>query len=222
MKKLLLTGSLILASLALASAQGTIKFNNTTASFAVSTNGTGTGLGQNGTTTGATDKGAGDYFYELLYDTSTPTSSNPLTGGWTSTGLMASNSTSAIFVAGSVAGPGGAAGTPVSQVAPGGAAYFEVVGWSASLNGLTLAQMLAENNTGAWTATGYFGFAASLGAITLGGNGTPAAPATALFGGPEGIQTGIDLNGVSPTPEPATIALAGLGGMALLALRRKK
>jgi hypothetical protein len=93
MKKLLLTGSLVLASLALATAQGTIKFNNTSAAFLVSTNGTGTNPGQNGTTTGLTDKVSADYYYALLYDTTTPSSGNPLTGGWASTGLTGTNGT---------------------------------------------------------------------------------------------------------------------------------
>jgi hypothetical protein len=223
MKKLLLTGSLIMASLALVSAQGTIKFNNTTATFYVSTNGTGTGSGENGTTTGVTDKtAAGDYYYALLYDTSTPSSANPSTGGWLATGLIGTNNTT--LFAGGITGPGGANGTAVSQVAPGATAYFEVVGWSASLNGLSLTQMLAEYASGDWTATGYFGVSApTTGALTLGGLGTPATLPPALFGGADGIQNGFDLNGVSPVvPEPGSIALAGLGGLALLGLRRKK
>jgi len=226
MKKILLTGCLIVASLALANAQGTIKFNNSSAAFLVSTNGNA-GVGGNGTTTGGTDKGPADYYYALLYDATTPTSADPLTGGWAATGLIATNSTSPIFAAGSLTGPGGANGTAVSQVAPGASAFFEIVGWSASLNGMTLAQMLAANEQGInsplWAGLGYFGVSGETAtALTLGGVGTPATPATSLFGGASGIQGGFDLNGVNPTPEPTSIALAGLGGLALLGLRRKK
>jgi hypothetical protein len=134
MKKLLLTGGLILASLALAGAQGTIKFYNTASTYYVSTNIVG------GPTMGVTDTNAGDYYYALLYDTSVPTSANPLTGGWADTGLRASNNT--FLFAGGISGPGGLNGVAVSQVAPGASAYFEVVGWSASFNSLTLQQML--------------------------------------------------------------------------------
>jgi len=215
MKKILLTGSLIVASLALANAQGTIKFNNNTSTYYVSTNGVA-----NGGTVGVTDKVAGDYYYELLYDVSTPASSNPATGGWSSTGLVGTNG---VVFGGGITGPGAANGVAVSQVAPGASAYFEVVGWSASLNGLSLTQMLADYQSGNWGGLqGYFGFSsASAGALTLGGLGTPATLPPALFGGASGIQNGFDLNAI-PTPEPASIALAGLGGLALLGLRRKK
>jgi hypothetical protein len=222
MKKLLLTGGLILASLALASAQGTIRFNNTSSTFYVSTNGTGVVWGYNGTTTGVTDTNAGDYYYALLYDTSVPTSADPLTGGWADTGLRATND---FLFAGGIRGPGGGNGVALPQVAPGGSAYFEVMGWSASLNHYTLSQLLFQWNYGSgnWLDTGYFGISSpSAGAITLGGYGTPAWPATSLFGGTDGIQSGFLLNGVSFVPEPAALALVALGGGSLLLFRRKK
>jgi hypothetical protein len=211
MKKILFIVSLIMASLVLADAQGTIKFNNTSGAFLVSTN--------DGIHIGPTDKVAGDYYYALLYDTSTPTSGDPLTGGWSATGLIATNGT--IF-AGGITGPGGANGVAVPQVAPGATAFFEVVGWSASLNGMTLAQMLAAyDGSGTWAAPGYFGVSSPTGtALTLGGLGTPASLPPSLFSSPSAIPSGFYL--YEPTPEPSSIALAALGGMALLGLRRKK
>lgn len=221
MKKLLLTGSLILGSLALANAQGTIKFNNTSAAFNVSTNGTGTGPGQNGTTTGITPTAANGFYYALLYDTSVPISGNPVTGGWSNTGLIGTNN-STLF-AGGITGPGGANGAAIAALAPGATAYFMVVGWSASLNSLGLATLLSEHNSGVWTGTGYFGVSSpSAGLLTLGGLGTPATLPPALFGGVVGIQSGFLLNGVSPVPEPGTLALAALGGASLLMFFRRK
>jgi hypothetical protein len=217
MKKILLIWNLIMAGFVLADAQGAIKFSNFSTGYYVSTNGARVGLGS---ASGVTDIGLGDYYYELLYDTSTPTSSNPLTGGWEPTGLIATNST--IF-AGGITGPGGAAGVAVPQVAPSASAYFEIVGWSASLNSFSLPQLLAQYNSGNWEGLGYFGVSSpTAGAITLGGLGTPATLPSALFGGVSGIQSGFVLDGIGATPEPGSVALAGLGGLALLALRRKK
>jgi hypothetical protein len=218
MKKILLACGLMMAGTALVCAQGTIKFNNTSASFLVSTNDT-----INGGTIGLTDKVAGDYYYALLYDVTTPTSADPASGGWTATGLIGTNGT--IF-AGGITGPGGANGTAVSEVAPGATAFFEVVGWSASLNGMTLAQMFAANDAGPtsvlWAANGYYGVSSPTAtALTLGGEGTPASLPPSLFSSPSAIPSGFVLN-VIGTPEPAPIALAGLGGMVLLALRRRK
>jgi hypothetical protein len=223
MKKLLLTGSLVMASLALASAQGTIKFFNVTAAFLVSTNGTGTGAGENGTTTGLTDKTSGDYYYALLYASSTPSSANLLTGGWT---VSTSTGTNYSLSAGGIIGGGGASGGPIASTTAGNNYYLELVGYSASLaSTMTLQQMLnAYYGTGQnWLASGYFGVSTYSGnTVTLGGSGSPPGPASAIFGSSLPITSGFDLNGVSPIPEPGTIALAGLGGLALLGLRRKK
>jgi hypothetical protein len=230
MKKILLTGCLILASLGLASAQGTVKFYNIAASFLISTNGTGTGAGQNGTTTGlmATSATAPTgYYFALFYDASAPTSASPLTGGWThatsdgTTALVGNN----YVLAGGITGPGtagGSGGTPVNGIALGGQAHFEFVGWSASL-GTSWAQVAPQYATGLWTAAGYFGISSESGLITTGGAGAPASSAAVILG-PQAnqINSGFNLNGVSPVPEPTTLALAALGGASLLLFRRKK
>lgn len=86
MKKLILSAVVVAAGLVAASAQGTVKFYNITAAYAVSTNGnfnSGTGTGY-GTTTGAIGTtavaGADAYYFALLVDPTAPTSGNPLTG----------------------------------------------------------------------------------------------------------------------------------------------
>ena len=221
MKKALLTFGLALISVALVEAQGTLKFYNINGTFLVSTNGNGFGAGP-----GVTDKTPGDYYYALLYDATTPTSANLLTGGWTLSSLVGTNNS---IVAGGITGPGGstAAGTPVAGTTAGGAYYIELVGYSASLTAnMTLQQMLDAYygvDGEFWFAYGYFGVSTYNGnTVTLGGAGTPAGPPSAIFGSNLPISSGFDLNFVGAIPEPTTIALACLGGMALLGLRRKK
>lgn len=223
MKKILLIGGFVIASLGMANAQGTVKFYNTTSAFYVSTNGTAA----NGTTTGviATSTAApSGYYFALLVNTGSPVSATPTSSGWA---LATSDGTTPItgnnyLLAGALSGTGGANGTAVSGVAPGASAYFEVVGWSASL-GTSWSQVAAEYQTGNWIAKGYFGFSTDA-SIATGGVGSPASSAATLFNTTGGIPTGFLLNGVAPavTPEPGTIALAGLGIASLLALRRKK
>jgi len=229
MKKILLTGVLIAASLALASAQGSIKFYNITASFLVSTNGTGTAAGENGTTSGKTDQTSGDYYYAVFYDATTPTSANLLTGGWTLASITGTNYS---LAAGGIIGPGGAAagGAAIPGTIAGNSYYIDLVGYSASLAGtMTMTQMLdAFYGVGGqnWLAAGYFGIAAYSGnTVVLGGAGSPPGPGSAIFGSTLPITAGWDLNGVSPTtiiPEPGTLALAALGGASLLLFRRRK
>jgi len=157
---------------------------------------------------------ANGFHYALLtsaFDGSAPPSL--LDGGWT-----ASISATNYLVAGGIRGPGGSTGTQVNGWAPGDVRYILLVGWSVNL-GNTWDDVRSFLD-GSWTADGYFG-ASGVGSIASGGVGTPASPATSIFGG-NGLQGGITMYAVTAVPEPGTFALAGLGAAALMIFRRRK
>jgi hypothetical protein len=207
MKKLLSILALA-GSVTLGYSQGLVTFSTISGTYAISTNNTGTGA------IGKTSTAAGGYYYALLTQTytgaaSSTISANPLTG-WTFSGAYATNSP---VIAGGVNG-GTAA---IAGWTPGTTEYVEIVGWSANL-GSTWAQIEAQDASGIWNTSGYFGNSA-VGYIASGGAGTPAGPSNPLFT-PTGIPAGFDL--VSTVPEPTTIALIGIGGLGLAMIRRRK
>jgi len=158
---------------------------------------------------------ANGYHYALLtsaFDGTAPDSL--LDPSWNST-ISATN----YLVAGGIRGPGGSTGTQISGWVPGDSRYILLVGWSVNL-GNTWDDVRGFLN-GSWTTTGYFG-ASAVGSLASGGVGTPASPATSIFGG-TGLPGGITMYAVGPTiPEPGTFALAGLGAAAVLIFRRRK
>src|SRR6267378_971524 len=220
MKKILTTLCVCL-SITLLHGQGTIVFNNTSAAFAVSTNtalSSVIGGSQSGGTSGKTAIAANGYYYALLtstYDGSSPTSS-ALDNQWSFSGLMATNATLSVFIGG-ITGPGGGGGVAVNGWNPGDTNYVMVVGWSSNL-GASWLTVSNELSTGNWAGVGYYG-TSTIGFVASGGVGSPATPATSIFGG-TGITGPTTLYTVQPVPEPGTIALATLGGLSMLALRR--
>lgn len=211
MKKLLLTSALILAGISAANAQGLIKIFNIATPGLVSTNWGSIGL---------MTKTANSYYFALLISDTIPTSPNPLQGGWTvaqsgGVDVIGHNSTT---VAGGVEGPGsgtGASGFAVDDWAYGTAKYVELFGWLASI-GATWADVTNQLPQSPYFLLGpNFGFS-NTGYVTASSSGT--VPAVSIWSA-AGISSGFF---IGETPEPSVCALAGLGGLCLVALRRRK
>jgi len=215
MKKLIITISLTVAAIA-GYSQGTIS----------TINGSASEVSTNGVTTGATAAVAGQYYFALLTASmtsfgvaaSTPTALQLAEGsGWTFTGNQTTN-------IGSLGRENGGANIPTgSGWAPGVTNSYVLVGWSVN-EGTTWSQVAAEVISGNWLAQGYFGFSSV--AFGEAGGGAQSLPAFSLFGtgataAGTPLTSGFDLNPVG-TPEPATMALAAIGGASLLLFRRKK
>jgi len=243
MKKLL-TLALLSGSIAYVQAQGSIQVYSVSPTYSILTNsvlssydgGTGVG-GTAGKAALGLGNGAPGYDYALLAGTynaslngATPTISQLAGLSLALTGITNYG------VAGGIAGAGHNAGGPTlltsSWTAPqaafsdgtGTEDSYVLVGWSGN-EGSSWSQVLAELQSGNWLATGSFG-ASVFGAGYTGG-GPNSIPAPSIFGVSSGEPNGLPaspltLDGVVPTPEPTSIALAGLGGLAMLAFRRKK
>lgn len=225
------------AGIIMSNAQGTISVYNLNANYLIRTN---SGLshfsGGSTVTEGAGSSGlagtaANGYYYALLvapytgsYDNSVLELSGANFANFT-LGMMATN----FGVAGGIRGNGGSAGAAVANWgSPTGASYdtgsqdyYFLVGWSANL-GTTWAQVLAQAISGSWVANGFFGVSSLAYGYSGGGPNSLVAPN--IFG------TGVNANGLTSgftlysvvVPEPTTFALAGLGAVALLGLRRRK
>jgi len=145
------------------------------------------------------------------------------------------------LTAGGITGLGGTGGTTAANwAAPANGTgyssapnydYYTVVGWS--VNEGTWAAVQASINSGTWAvvgAGGWFGQSAVLYNYAGGGSGSLAAPnvfspaaTTGLAGsGSSASNPQLSLLPVSSVPEPTTLALAGLGGISMLFLRRRK
>jgi len=211
-------------------AQGTIATYTLSSSFETHTNTTiyNTSLnGVNNTSQGFAPNVANGFYYALLYQTYTGSLStiDPTSGNW-SLGMMATN----FAAAGGIRGAGGSTGSGVTGwAAPTDATYataaekyYLLVGWSANLgnNWAAVESQVAANT---FIAQGLFGTSA-LG-YSFAGGGPNSLVAVNIFGvspgAPGGLANGITLF-TTPIPEPGTMALAALGGAAMLMFRRRK
>lgn len=221
MKKILATISVVAAAMFL-HAQGTIYFYSFSSAMQTNTaQSSFVGGTQTGGVGGPTMTAANSYYYTLLISSTDPGSTDPLAAGWTQA-VYTNTTTTAVspFIgvnypgfAGDLEGPNGTSTTTIANWGAGVSMYVLAVGWSANL-GSDWATVSAELQSGGWAANGYFGVS-NEGQLAAGAP-APGTP-TQIFGSTGGL-TPFTMYAV---PEPTTLALAGLGGMALLAFRRK-
>jgi len=235
MKKIMfgIVASVIVGNVAFG--QGQVNFVNTS-STAQKIFLSGTVGGQTTTQVGAQLPGSAttSYTFALFVNTAlngtagvpstlTP-SATPWTGagGWNSAnggGEYALNTA----LTGRLLGVDNAAGTvTLTGYAVGANANFEVIGWNTAVGGSTVTSFVnAYNQDSGSLVWGYSGVAN----ITLGDNGVTLAN-LGLFGAASGGgMSGFTLapEAIVATPEPSSLALAGLGGFGMLmAFRRKK
>jgi len=244
MKKLILTALGVVAGAALVHAQGYLQLTSGT-TFGITTN-TGTfgnttvpdapyGSLISGKTAAYSATGA-KFDYALLFiPTGVGTSGDlaSLTDGhWDQLAVDLSGSPgSALFgtnsagLAGNFSGQGG--GSSVEAIGIDGQAFnynnimgvgdtysysIALVGWSAN-EGSSWSQVSAELSSGNWNGLGNFGY--EVGTITP-NSAAPGNSPTAIWGNNSLVLYTV------PVPEPATLALAGLGGLSMLFLRRRK
>jgi len=191
--------------------QGTVSTTTASATYSISTNSTSIG-GTLGKTYGTTvDTGGQSYDYVLLYSAS----AEPAVAAGSSAGIVSDWSIGPTEINGG--GPGTITGNGSATMGAAATTYYiELVGWSTGL-GTTFQSIESELESDSTSIAGQFLGFSSIGQVTT---ATSPAPGTTIFA-PTGIPSGFDLNPV-PTPEPTTLALSALGGLSLLAFRRKK
>ncbi len=223
MKKALIVATIVAGAYG-ASAQGLVNFNNSaSATTKISVN---SAVG--GAATGLTAAVAGSYYFALFESTTATTvsgSSAAVLPNSTSAGSYAFSDSNWTYVttisnlatAGRTAG---SASTVINGVGGGSTAQFVVIGWSANI-GTTLSSLQSFLAAPALIGGSYglAGESAVTGALKLGDGALITSPA--IFGLAPSTP-GFVLGQVNPVPEPSSIALAALGGLSLLGLRRKK
>jgi len=225
MKKFILS-SVVVAAASGAFAQGVVSFQNNSASGSqISVNSTP------GSTTATKTLGANNYYYEFFYSlTSVATvngsasaiipPSTPLAAG--TFGIQAAGFTDSGLEAASTATAGRVLGTLNASIAAlsAGSSYTGfVIGWSANIGSTfsALQSFLASPSSTIGGNPTYVGESA-VGTFTAGGGSTPVPNVLAT----SPAIPGFILGQVNAVPEPSSIALAALGGLSLLGLRRKK
>lgn len=243
MKKLVLTSIAALVGATLVHAQGTVTLQQLTTGLVWTNSSTGSGQ--------ITQPG-GSYFYEVLDMTSASWTGLSANQQAAATNLLANPSDVSLWTDSGVSGSdpnigtgaksgisGGVSTVASNWGAPQGATYssgsidyYVIVGWSSS-EGSSWSTVSAELSGNTLVVGGFFG--ETYVAFNYAGGGTSGLGAPTLFGsspngttglaGSGGLGTGPDsltLNQVTVTPEPGTLALAAVGGISMLLLRRRK
>jgi len=176
--------------------------------------------------------GSGAYNFVLLYsaDTALASTANQLLGNagnvslWTDSGVTGVNgfgiSRGKLTSGTSVA----ATGWTVPGASYDNLRSVIIVGWSAAY-GASWSAISAAVASGNLAAGGYFGVTAV--GTSYAGGGTGSLPAVSAWSanaipGATPMGNSLILQQVAAVPEPGTLVLAGLGGLSLLAFRRKK
>lgn len=211
MKKIIATLALVIPA-ALGFSQGYVNFSTISSTYAISTNSSGF-PGNAGNISADTGTTSPLYYFALIDQaypgSGTPAQATPETiGNWSYAGLATN-----YIIAGSI---NGGSDVALSSLTGGTEYYVELVGWSADL-GTSYATVENEYANYTFPDGGFFGESV-VGTMTPGG--APPSPAGILFDS-SGISSGFVLYPAA-IPEPTTLMLAGLGGLSLLAFRRKK
>jgi len=185
-----------------------------------------------GAATGVLSTTPSSYYFALFYSTTQTTVGGSTsafagtnssyvfnTSGWTDAGLIGTNSAAAGGRFASSINVDAANNSTVNGLPGVTAAQFVIIGWSANI-GTTWQSV--QSYLANPTVNGFFGESGVSGAITTGNGGTQVTPATVGVSAPQIGAFTLGLVTPLPTPEPATLALAGLSGASLLLFRRRK
>jgi hypothetical protein len=167
--------------------------------------------------TGETSSGTVAWYYAVLVS-AIPITDGATDPGWTQVGLFSTGNP--IVAGGSDLIAGGIFyndGNLFQSTIPVGKYYVEVVGWSPDL-GSTWSSVEGQLASADWSQPGYFGETYSGTADFM----TAAEePGDNCFG-VTGVANGSLVLYAVGCPEPTTLALASLGGLSMLFLRRRK